>query len=248
MKGGEGEQRAMSNHQIVNQQDHGGLRILTRAGAALGDAVMACLVVPAEFRRLATEYPILFRHDVATGQFSALALMGFEAGENLYLDGETWDAGVKPLAMAVQPFLVGRSADPNVPGQVHIDMDHPRVSHGGDGVKLFEPGGQPTPYLEEIAAMLGALDEAYKASGDFYAALDRYDLLEPFSMDVTLDSGAQHRLVGYHMINEDQLRALEPGALGELNAAGHLMPLFMAVASIGNLSKLVRRKNRRTNG
>jgi hypothetical protein len=28
-----------------------------------------------------------------------------------------------------------------------------------------------------------------------------------------------------------------------LHAAGHLMPLFMAVASLGNIGKLVARKN-----
>lgn len=238
----------MTNHQILTHQDHAGVRIRTQAGADLGDAVMACLVVPAEFRRLATEYPILFRRDDATGAFSALALLGFEPGENLYLDGAVWDASCKPLAQAVQPFLVGRSRDDSAPGQVHIDMDHPRVTHDDDGVRLFEPGGQPTPYLEEIADMLGALDAGYRASGDFYGALDRHDLLEPFSMDVTLDNGAQHRMVGYHLINEDRLAALEPGALAELHAAGHLTPLFMALASVGNLAKLVRRKSRRSNG
>ncbi len=238
----------MTNHQILTHQDHAGVRIRTQAGADLGDAVMACLVVPAEFRRLATEYPILFRRDDATGAFSALALLGFEPGENLYLDGAVWDASCKPLAQAVQPFLVGRARDDSAPGQVHIDMDHPRVSHDDDGARLFEPGGQPTPYLEEIADMLGALDAGYRASGDFYAALARHDLLEPFSMDVTLDNGAQHRMVGYHLINEDRLAALEPGALAELHAAGHLTPLFMALASVGNLAKLVRRKSRRSNG
>jgi hypothetical protein len=96
--------------------------------------------------------------------------------------------------------------------------------------------------------MLGALDEGYRASGEFYAALDRYDLLEPFSMDVTLDNGASHRLVGYHLVNEDKLRALEPGVLAELHRDGHLEPIFMALASLGNLAKLVRRKNRRVNG
>ena len=53
----------MSTHQILNPADHGSLRIRTGAGEALGDSVMTALIVPAEFRRLACEYPILFRHD-----------------------------------------------------------------------------------------------------------------------------------------------------------------------------------------
>ena len=238
----------MPNHQILNHADHAGLRVHVGAGAGLGDAVMACLAVPAEFRRLACDYPILFRQNDEDGAFSALALFGFEPGENLYLDGSQWDAINRPLAMAIQPFLVGRSRTNDGPGQVHLDMDHPRVSQSGEGVKLFEPSGVPTPYLEQIADMLGALDEGHQASGEFFAALTRYDLLEPFSMDVTLDNGAMHRLVGYHLIAEERLAALEPGALAELHAAGHLLPIYMALASVGNLARLVRRKNMRADG
>ena len=242
----------MPNHQILTHEAHAELRVLTQAGAALGDAVMVCLTVPSEFRRLATDYPILFRQDDASGAFSALALLGFEPGENLYLDGDHWDATNRPLAMAVQPFLVGRSRDGEGPGQVHIDMEHPRVASGhanaDGGVKLFEPSGVPTPYLEQIADMLGALDAGYRASSDYFAALSRYDLIEPFSMDVTLNSGAMHRLVGYHLVAEEKLAALEPGALAELHGAGHLLPTYMALASLGNLAQLVRRKNRRDDG
>lgn len=238
----------MSNHQILNPADHGTLRVHTEAGAALGDAVMASLAVPAEFRQLACEYPIVFRFDPASGKFSALALFGFEDGENLFLDGGTWDAAHKPLAMAIGPFLVGRSRDGEGPSQVHIDLDHPRIAKGGEGMRLFDDEGRPTPYVEQVADMLAMLDESYRTSEAFFAALDRYGLLEPFSMDVTLESGAQHRLVGYHLIDEDKVRTLEPGVLAELHTAGHLMPLFMALASLGNLSKLVRRKSRKAHG
>jgi hypothetical protein len=238
----------MPDHRILNFADHAGLRVQPHPCATLGDAVMACYTVPAEFRRLATCHPILFRQDDDSGDFSALVLLGFEPGENLYLDGNRWDALYRPLALAVQPFLIGRPPAGDGPGQVHVDMASPRLSHDGNGVKLFEPGGQPTPFLDQIADMLGALDAGHRASGGFFAALARHDLIEPFAMDVTLDNGAMHRLVGYHMINEDRLAALEPGALAELHAEGHLLPAYMAVASIGNLARLVRRKNARRDG
>lgn len=238
----------MTSHQILNPGDHGALRINTGAGDALGDGVMASLAVPAEFRRLACEFPILFRYDAEARSFGALALFGFEQGENLYLGEQGWDATCRPLAMTIQPFLVGRSQDGTGPAQVHIDMAHPRISQSGEGMRVFDDHGQPTPYLEEITGLLGALDESYQASGEFLAALTRYELLEPFSMDVTLDSGAMHRLVGYHLIDESKLAALEPGVLAELHAAGHLEPIYMALASLGNLAKLVRRKNRKAHG
>jgi hypothetical protein len=238
----------MTEHRILNPADHGTLRIMTEASAELGDGVMACLAVPAEFRRLACEYPILFRYDSETRAFSSLALFGFEPGENLYLESGRWDASCRPFAMAVQPFLVGRPRDGEGASQIHVDMGHPRIATAGEGVRVFDDAGQLSPYLEEIAGMLGALDEGFRASGKFYAALDRHDLLEPFSMDVTLDNGANHRLVGYHLINEEKFGSTEPAVLAELHAAGHLEPIYMALASLGNLGKLVRRKNQRLNG
>ena len=238
----------MSNHQILNFAEHADLRIRTEAGTELGDGVMASLAVPAEFHRLACEYPILFRSDAENGTFSALALLGFEQGENLFIEAGSWDAVGKPLAMAVQPFLVGRPQSGQGAAQVHVDLDHPRIASGGEGVRVFDDSGQPSPYLEETAELLGTLDAGYQAAADFYAALARYDLLEPFSMDVTLSGGAAHRMVGYHLINEEKLAQLEPAVLTELHRAGYLGQIYMAIASLGNLGKLVRRKNRRSDG
>ena len=52
-------------------------------------------------------------------------------------------------------------------------------------------------------------------------------------------------MVGYHLINEEKLREFEPGAVAELHSEGHLMPIFMALASLSNLGSLIERKNRR---
>lgn len=235
----------MSQHAILNREEHANLRVRTEASADLGDAVMTSFTVPIEFRRIQHDFPILFRRDQSTGRFAALALLGFESGENLFLDGNQWQADYKPLAMAIQPFLVGRSADDHGQVQVHLDLDHPRVSRGDEGMLLFDPAGRPTPYLEQISEMLAELDTGYRASDAFFAALERYELLEPFALDVELQNGSKQRMVGYHLINEDKLRALDPAAVAELHSEGHLMPIFMALASLSNLPKLIALKGRR---
>ena len=240
----------MSAHAILTKEAHGALRIRTEGGEAFGDAVMSCLVVPDEFRRVQEDYPILFRLGAERDAFTALALFGFEQGENLYLDGDRWDARNRPLAMDIQPFLIG-GAEPAAEKQVHIDMASPRIVQGiagGEGVRVFDEFGQPTPYLERIAEQLGALDQGYQALADFFAALRRHELLEPLTLDVTLDDGSTNRLVGFHVIDEDRLAGLDGAALAELNREGHLLPIFMAVASLGHVGALVDRKNRRVTG
>lgn len=235
----------MGEHAVLDPATHRHLRIHAEAGAELGDGVMACITVPTEFRRIQNEFPILFRRDLESGKFSALVLMGFENGENLFLEDGRWDAAYRPMALAIQPFLVGRSKSGDGPAQVHIDLGHPRIASNGEGVGLFDEHGQATPYLEQVAAMLAELDEGYQASHDFFSALERHELLEPLAVDVELKDGSQHRLVGYHIINEDRLVGLDGDELGELHRAGYLMPIFMALASLSNLAELVRRKNLR---
>lgn len=233
----------MADHVLLDSRTHAELRIRTERAAELGDGIMSCLTVPAEFRRVQNEYPILFRLNLERDSFSAVALFGFETGENLFLEGGRWDARYVPLALAIQPFLIGMAEHGAETKQVHIDMDSPRVA--AEGVRLFDQHGRATPYLEDIAEKLGELDEGYQACDGFFAALRRHQLLEPMTLEVTLDDGSINRLVGFHVIDEARLRALDAGVLGELHAQDHLLPIFMALASLSNFGALVARKNRR---
>lgn len=239
----------MTRHAALDKNVHRDLRVRTEAGAALGDEVMATLTVPYEFRQVQGHFPILFRRETGREEFVAVALFGFESGENLFLDGDRWDARYRPLSLAIQPFLVGRPESGEGASQVHIDLGHPRVAEAGaeahGGVRLFDEDGMATPFLEAMTERLGALDEGYRASGGFFDTLRDHDLLEPFSLEITLDDGSVNSLVGFHIIDESKLRALDAATLGALHAAGHLMPIFMALASLSQIGELVARKNAR---
>lgn len=234
----------MPDHAILTAEAHRELRVREEHGPELGDAVMCCVTFPDEFRRVQETYPILFRRNPERDAFTALAMFGFEDGENLFLDRDRWDADYRPLAIAIQPFLIGHPESGAGAGQVHVDLASPRIA-AGEGVRVFDADGRPTPYLEAIVDKLGELDAGHRGAAGFFAALDRHRLLEPLALEITLDDGAINRLVGFHMIDEARLRALDADALGALHADGHLMPVFMAVASIGKLTALVARKNRR---
>ncbi len=234
----------MSQHAVLDPATHRDLRVRMEPGADLGDQVMSCIAVPNEFRQVQADFPILFHKNQETGAFNAVALFGFENGENLFLENDKWNAGYRPLALSIQPFLIGRSRDADGVAQVHIDMEHVRTDDA-EGVRVFDESGQATPYLEDVAEKLGRLDAGYRASEGFFAALKRWDLLEPFTLEVTLNDGAKRSLVGFHILNEDRIRGLDGAALGELHAAGYLMPIFMALASLSHITDLVARKNAR---
>lgn len=234
----------MTDHRTLNSEEHRELRIRTEATAELGDGVMACITTPYEFRQVQACFPIVFRRNNETGAFVAMALFGFTDGENLFLDDGEWTARYKPLAQSIQPFLIGQSAGGDGQAQIHIDMAHPRISTDGEGMRVFDELGTPTPYLETIARKLGDLHESYRDSGAFFDAMQRYELIEPFTLEVPLNDGSKNSLVGFHTIHEEKLQALGPAELDDLHKDGHLMPAFMVLASLSHFGDLVDRKNR----
>jgi hypothetical protein len=231
----------MANHVPLNNVAHKNLRIVTTRGAAYGDAVMSALTFPAEFRDLQACYPIVFAQD-GHGGYDAVALLGFEPGENLFLGPNGWDAPTIPLSIERQPFMIGRGGDELA---VHIDLDSPRVRAGGiEGEALFLTYGGTSEYLERITSVLRTIHDGVQASRAFVAALVELELIESFVLDVELDDGAQNRLAGFHTINEDRLAALSGDQLARLHRDGHLQAIYMAVASLAQFRGLIQRKNR----
>ena len=230
----------MSQHVLLNNIDHAALRVVATRGAAYGDAVMHAVTFPAELRNVQACYPIVFQK-TAEGSFQPLALFGFTPGQNLFLDGERWDAPYVPLAIERQPFLIGRSGEELV---MHVDLDSPRI--GTDtGEPLFLPHGGSSEFLERMNSVLRALHEGLQATPAFIEALLAHDLLESFVLDIQLDDGSEHRLAGFYTIHEERLRALDGAALDRLHRQGHLEPVYMAVASLAHFRDLIDRVNRR---
>ncbi|WP_294250613.1 SapC family protein [uncultured Sphingomonas sp.] len=240
----------MNDQQLVTIDDHRAVRIDRRRGAALGDALQLCLVVPGEFRQVQNAYPILFQRTAARDGFQAVALFGFAPEENLYLEGDCWDAPYLPLAMATRPFLIGPPpAGGDVP-QLHLSAASPRVLAPGDpgyaeASPLFEDDGTPSTYLSAVLDGLAQLDHGYRAAPDFFDALERHDLLEPVSIRFDDAEGNARQIVDFHGIHEERFAALDGEALGELHRDGHLLPITMALASLANLPLLIGRLQRR---
>ncbi|MDC7807477.1 SapC family protein [Luteimonas sp BLCC-B24] len=223
----------------LNNVDHRDLRVNTGRGVALGDAVMWAITFPAEFRNVQAHYPIVFGKS-ADGEFQPLALFGFTEGQNLFLQGDRWDATYIPLTIERQPFLIGRSVDELL---MHIDLDHPRVGNAR-GEALFLPHGGTSAYLEHASSVLNTIHQGLQGTAPFVAALLQHDLLEPFVLDIRLDDGSDNRLSGYYTINEERLRVLDGEAFAALGRAGHLEAIYMMLASVVRFRDLIERVNR----
>lgn len=235
----------MTNYQIINSVDHKDTRVITTATADLGDNLHTCPAYTFEFRDLQVDFPILLQ-ERKEGGFLPVVLMGFEQAENLFLEGASWSAFSKPAYLKKGPFIVGQhqANDAEPVNVLSIDMANPRVSRT-EGEPLFQPLGGRTPFLESMADLV---ERIYHGAGQTEAFADRLselNLIESLGLDITLRDGSKNQLIGFYTINEDRVRSMSGSELERLSSEGFLMPLFMVLASLGNLYRLIELKERR---
>jgi len=231
---------------LLNSEQHRDLRVDTSYRPEYGDAVMWSQTFAAEFLSVQAHYPILFQKDPASGQFRSLALFGVEQGENLFLQDGQWDAGYIPLMMQRVPFSIGRyeqEGGSEAQRMLHIDIEHPKVN-SDKGQRLFESNGSKTLYLERVSGMLEAIHHWVNHDAAFVQALEAHQLLETVTMDITLADGTKGQLLGFHTINEDRVNALSAEQVASLHQQGFLQPIYMVLASMPNMRRLVERKSR----
>lgn len=232
---------------LLNNADHQNLKVITAHGAQYGDDIHFALTFPPEFRQIQACYPIFFRKDKNTGEFAPVALFGFQEKENLFLDENGWEAPYIPLMIRRQPFVIGtQAADGSGDEQnavVSLDMNSPRVSET-EGEALFLEHGGVSAFLSSVTEMLETLRLADDMSKRFVNTLLDLDLIESVTMQIELDDGSQHELLGYYTINEEKLRAVKGESLEMLHREHFLESIYMILASMTSFRDLVEKKNK----
>lgn len=232
---------------LLNNVDHQKLKVITAHGAQYGDDVQFAMTFPVEFRQIQACYPIFFRKDANTGEFAPVALFGFQPKENLFLDNNGWDAPYVPLMIRRHPFVIGSQAREGDEEQsvVSLDMNSPRVSET-EGEPLFLEHGGLSAYLSSVTEMLETLRLADEMSKRFVNTLLELDLIEAVTMQVELNDGSQHELVGYYTINEEKLHAIKGKPLEMLHREHYLESIYMILASMTSFRTLVEKKNQQS--
>ena len=226
----------------LDNVEHAALRLRGGHGARFGEAVNQVAVVASEFDEAQREYPILFTRG-ADGLLQAVAILGFDRDENLFLDGERWDADYIPALLRRGPFALGTAAGEPA---LHVDLAHPRLAaQGEDGEPVFKPHGGEAPALEAARGALRLLHAGAAAAPTMTALFDELGLAEAVRLQVRFSDDASVDFDGYMAVTREQIARLDGAALGRLNAAGLLDVAVFAAASLGTMPRLIARKRRK---
>lgn len=237
----------MANIELLNNQKHKDLRVLSQRFSSVGCDVGNPMIMPSEFTQVQREYPILFRKDSETGQFYSTAMLGFASDENLFLSDGKWQSDCIPLTLRRGPFLIGfqeQKQDEKVVKVpvIYVDVDDPRISQD-QGEPIFTESGDRGTYMEKISNVLMDIHQGVEASKEMISAFTDLNLIEPVSLGVELKNGENIKVAGIYTINEETLSKLEGAALEKLNNTGFLRSAFCVVNSLDNFKKLIDIRN-----
>ena len=223
----------MTNVVLLNNEEHRALRVQPGAAARYGDNQRFVSVIAGEFAHLAVHYPILLTKDQDTGGFFIGAMLGFDEGENLFLDARGMET-YRPLNLQRGPFFTAGN-------EIAIDLDNPRIDEAGR--PLFNDAGEPTPYLQSIMALFRDLWPGLEVTKVFVQTLVSLKLIEPIDIDLAFDDGSKRKLTGLYTISQPALRALPEESVLDLFRRDYLQLIYLMITSLKQVPVLARRKN-----
>lgn len=232
----------------LNSRTHRALRVSVERARTEHGAINMVGVIPHEFQHLLAHYPIFFVKSPA-GQFEPAAVLGFSAGENLFVADGVWDAAYVPLQIQRQPFaLIPRPPDAAAGTQASLDlaldMENP-VVQTEHGERLFNEDGEASAYLKNVGSIMNALVSGSKDAHEFAGRLAELNLLEPVRVDIEFVDGSTNQLQGLYWVAAGTLKVLPADQLAALRDRRYLEWMYFQMASLAHVSGLVARKNAR---
>lgn len=210
------------------------MRVRGEASARLGDAQRFVPLIAGEFAVAAAQYPILLTKDADTGIFFVGAMLGFDVGENLFLEADGMSA--------YRPLNLQRGAFFTVGEDLAIDLDSPRIDAGGEPLFM---GGEPSAYLKSMTQLFRDLVPGTQVTRIFIETLVRKALIEPIDITVSFDDGGKRILTDLYTVNQDALKALSDADVLDLFRRNYLTLIYAMIGSLKQIPLLARRKNQR---
>src|ERR1700693_4808786 len=221
----------------LSRAEHSELKInpdLAEASAARQHLIP---IVASEFRKAATQYPIVFAKNPETGRFGPYVLNGLEPEENLFWSGTKMDVAYVPLNIRRQPFFLG-TPDASSGANDHvlcIDIESSCLTASGQK-SIVDPNGSDSPYLKEILSIVGKLLDGQKRTSSFINTALSLDLLCPILLDIVLEDGKSLHVEGLYSIDEDHFRALDKDKVEILWNEGLMDLIYSVIISTGQIS------------
>jgi hypothetical protein len=196
-----------------------------------------------EFAAACRDYPIAFVSGDNGKSFVAMAVLGLETQQNLFVAADGgWDASVYlPAYVRRYPFCMTRiTVDGKEQAERVACVEKRAINDRGEA--LHNAKGEPLPLWEERRKLLFEYEADLVRSDEMTHALAGLDLLETFNVQAIPNVGSPLAMTGLYRVAEHKLGALAPEKLKELTQQGILARVFAHLISLANFGRLLDRR------
>ncbi|WP_440875978.1 SapC family protein [Thalassotalea sp. PLHSN55] len=231
-----------NNIELLHPVAHRDLRVNTSKYNVEQNQVNSSMVMLSELSSLVHEYPIFITKNTSTGQFQLTAILGFEQGENLYLQGDAWQATYLPLDILRRPFRVHLPEGEFDSGaKLAVDYASPLFQRKV-GERIFDEQGAPTPYLDRIQQTFSQLMTGTTQTRNLLQQANELELLSPINLNIDLAEQGNIELNGLYTFDQEAITNLTGSKLKTCHQSGILQVCHLLLSSAIHLDKLIKFK------
>jgi hypothetical protein len=227
----------------VNKTRHAHKKVRQVQGFEFAKDFHIASIMAHEFARAASIYPVVFLEDKTEDSFKPVALMGLDAGENLFVgaDGK-WQASYVPAIIRRYPFALAAAGEEGK-FTVCIDEGSDLISDT-EGAALFDEQGEPAESLENVKRYLGELQMMDTFTREFCKDLSSHNMFTPLNMRVR-QSDQVKNINGCYVLNEERLNSLSTEGFVALREKRYLPAIYAHLVSLAQIERLIMLKDER---
>ena len=233
----------MANIVPVRQEQHQKLKLANTRSISHVAGQHIIPVAAVEYAQASASFPLVFVKNPGSERFRSVAMLGLEAGENLFLQDDKWIALSMPQSISMIPFSLGVDPDKENTLTACIDLDSEFIGEDKD-IALFEDDGKESEMFVNVQQALGRLFDNEKMTENFIKELQEHDLLQEVELNIALSSGEKKKLVGIFTINEDKIKSLSDDKVLDFHKRGLFVPIYAMLGSLSQVNHLVQLRNR----
>ena len=202
-----------------------------------------------EFNVAHRDYPIVFSSGDEGRSFAPVAVLGLQAQENLFVHNDVWAPEVDlPAYVRRYPFCMARVTLDNVEqAERLICVEKEYITESG-GEPMFDAKQEPLPRWKEVEKLLEEYEADLERTREMCGILADYGLLEPFTMQATLNAGGSMHLTGMFRVDEKKIEFLNASQHKNLIKKGVMSKIYIHLLSLDNFGRLLDRKAARVQG
>jgi hypothetical protein len=196
-----------------------------------------------EFAAAVHDYPITFVSGDGGASFVAMAILGVEPQQNLFVTADdTWDARVYlPAYVRRYPFCMSRVMVDGREQSERVACVEKRALNA-KGETLYDDKGEALPLWQRLSKLLFEFEADLARTEEMCRTLKDLQLLEPFSAQAMPAGESPITLTGMHRVSETRLQALPGERLQQMAQNGMLSRIYAHLLSLDNFQRLLDRR------